>query len=170
MKMRQIGIGNSRSIFIFCLFVLGVKAGLAADASTCDVYAKAAVATNDRALRMGCTVANSSARWQSDYNNHYNWCLSANSTALVAEASGRDNDIRPCELLSTKCETYAEQAVRQFNRSKQLNCGFSASTQPLGRWMDNHRKHYDWCMTARPEWLGSEAQARSDALSRCLTQ
>lgn len=170
MKIRHICNSTSISLFIFCLFVLSAKTGFTADASTCDVYAKAAVAINDRALRMGCTVANSSVRWQSNYNNHYNWCLSVNSAALVSEASGRDNDIRPCEVLSTKCENYAEQAVRQFNRNKQLNCGFSPTTQPSGRWMDNHRGHYDWCMKAQPEWLASESQARADALSRCLTQ
>lgn len=142
----------------------------AADTGTCDVYAKNAVADNDRATRMGCGFANTNARWQSNYNNHYGWCLNAPSAALVSEAAGRDADMRPCESLSTRCEAYAEQATRQFRRSQQLACGFSPTTTPPGRWMDNHRGHYDWCMQAKPEWLTGEAQARTEALNRCLSQ
>lgn len=140
------------------------------NATTCDIYAKDAVGDNNLAFRLGCGFANSNARWQSNYNNHYGWCLSTSSAALVSESAARDADMRPCQVKATQCETYAEQAVRQFNRNKQLGCGFSLATQPTGRWMDNHRGHYDWCMKAKPEWLSSEAKARTDSLTRCISQ
>ncbi|WP_020560211.1 hypothetical protein [Thiofilum flexile] len=142
----------------------------AADSSTCEVYARNAVAANDRAARMGCGFASSNARWQSNYNSHYGWCLNASSSALVSEAAGRDNDLRPCMSLSTRCESYAEQATRQFGRSQLLNCGFTPQSNPTGRWSNDHKSHYGWCMTAKPEWLTSEANARSTALSQCFSQ
>lgn len=140
------------------------------NAATCDIYAKDAVGDNNLATRLGCGFANSNARWQSSYNNHYGWCLSTTSAALLSESSARDGEIHPCMVKSTQCETYAEQAVKQFNRNKQLGCGFSPASQPAGRWMDNHRGHYDWCMKAKPEWLTSENQARTDNLTRCINQ
>lgn len=124
----------------------------AADPATCEVYARNAASANDRAVRMGCGFANNNARWQSNYNNHYGWCLTAASAALVSEAAARDADMRPCEVLSTQCETYAEQATRQFSRSQQLGCGFNPQSNPAGRWSNDHKSHYSWCMSAKPEW------------------
>lgn len=156
--------------------ILIISAGMLAlpayanNAATCDIYAKDAVADNNLAARLGCGFANTNARWQSNYNNHYGWCMGTSSAALISESAARDTDMRPCQVKSTQCEDYATQAVRQYNRNKQLNCGFSPNSQPPGRWMDNHRGHYDWCMKAQPAWLGSEAKARTDGLTRCITQ
>ena len=141
---------------------------LAADAATCEVYAKAAVTANDRASRMACPIANSGPRWQSNYNNHYQWCLGAATAALVGESNGRDQEMITCEIRSSQCEAYAEQSTRQYARNQQLQCGFTPATAPAGRWSDNHKGHYGWCMTAQPEWRASESKARADALNHCF--
>lgn len=164
-----------KRLIMSALLALGMLSSLssfswAADPATCEVYARNAVAANDRAVRMGCGFASSNARWQSNYNNHYGWCLGAGSGALVSEAAARDADMRPCESLSTQCERYAEQATRQFGRSQLLGCGFTPQSHPVGRWSNDHKSHYGWCMTAKPEWRNSEASARSTALTQCLTQ
>jgi hypothetical protein len=35
------------------------------------------------------------------------------------------------------------------------------------RWQADSRNHYQWCLTARPEWLASETKARNDHLVHC---
>jgi hypothetical protein len=68
----------------------------AASVATCRNYAREAV--NDYKL----TVANSKCRvksdprWQTNYENHYKWCLTAPVEWVRAEEKARDTHLRRC--------------------------------------------------------------------------
>jgi hypothetical protein len=63
-----------------------------------------------------------------------------------------------------KCDRYAATAVDQAKRNFQGNCGGTG-----GRWSDDFRSHYDWCLnqTEPGAALKAEQQARDDTLANC---
>lgn len=67
--------------------------------------------------------------------------------------------------LPERCNTYATQAVQQYQTAQRLLCGISRDA----RWQDNTDAHYNWCMQSKgnPAWLNAENKARSDAISQC---
>lgn len=70
--------------------------------------------------------------------------------------------------LPERCETYAREAVQQFETAQQQNCGISADA----RWHTDYNAHYGWCMQAKgsANALSAESRARAHALNLCRQQ
>lgn len=60
----------------------------------CDRYAKDAVSQNEVNSRDQCGLAG--ARWQSNYGNHFGWCLNVLPRDADAERGARQNDLANC--------------------------------------------------------------------------
>jgi hypothetical protein len=69
----------------------------AADAAFCQNYANAAINQVRGALaNPGCAARIQGARWSSDFQVHYNWCLSQPYAAAGAERDARTSFLRAC--------------------------------------------------------------------------
>lgn len=60
----------------------------------CRKYASDAVAQNGVNLSRGCGYTG--PRWQSNWNNHYNWCQTVNSEFAISEDNARKKGLRDC--------------------------------------------------------------------------
>jgi hypothetical protein len=68
----------------------------AASAQKCDNYAKRAVQQFKISQRFRkCNLA-ADGRWQTNFANHYNWCLTAPVAWLNAEQGARDTHLYRC--------------------------------------------------------------------------
>jgi hypothetical protein len=63
-----------------------------------------------------------------------------------------------------RCANYARNAVDDYATMRRFR---ECLIRDSPRWQPNYRNHYQWCLTARPEWLASEAKARDAHLVRC---
>lgn len=77
-----------------CSDPLPPRVSKGAQEQACDQYAKAAIQQNqqNRDRRCGYT----GGRWQSDYGNHYGWCMKVDKSAADAEARAREADLAKC--------------------------------------------------------------------------
>lgn len=134
----------------------------------CSAYAHQAVGQNEDNLRRGCGY--SGARWQSNYDNHYNWCMVDGwmMDGTTHESRARAEDLSKCKPKENKvefCNSYARNAVRQNTENQQRACGFGGD-----RWQSNFDAHYNWCQGAGKESVNSEQAARVQDLARCTTR
>jgi hypothetical protein len=60
----------------------------------CSSYATRAVRQNEAALTLNCGFTGGG--WQSDFNNHYNWCLTASPEQINKEDWIRRSKLRSC--------------------------------------------------------------------------
>jgi hypothetical protein len=95
----------SRTIAIFALAVsLPAFPVLAASQGACQEYARSAVhdfeAGTAPANAKKCRIK-TDARWQPNFQNHYNWCLTAPTAWLLAERKARDDRLLACGARST---------------------------------------------------------------------
>jgi hypothetical protein len=111
-KLLLFGEAGSRSAFYppkaalatLLLFALSFSAtpGRAADDTTCQKYARAAVEDYKLTTTAGraCHVK-TDPRWQPYYNNHYKWCRTAPAEWVRSEAKARDLHLLKCGARST---------------------------------------------------------------------
>ncbi|WP_020394015.1 DUF6006 family protein [Thiolinea disciformis] len=101
-----------------------------------------------------------------------NWQLTYNSSTQVANGWTTWRGQRyPLSCwkgdtpLPTRCQNYANEAIRHYETAKNLSCGFD----PDARWHNNYNNHYGWCMQVggQPNTLEAEDLARSTAISIC---
>lgn len=65
---------------------------------------------------------------------------------------------------NTRCANYAQDAVDDYKTMRRhQECVIPDDP----RWQPNYQNHYQWCLTARREWLVSEKKARDGHLVRC---
>lgn len=81
---------------------------------------------------------------------------------LVQLGPGRQETLPPPE--NERCANYARGAVADYAAMRRVKKCFIPDSP---RWQPHYRNHYQWCLTARPEWLTSEAKARNAHLLRC---
>jgi hypothetical protein len=67
----------------------------------CAQYARRAVSLNQENLQRGCRYTG--GRWTSDYQGHYNWCLSAPPSAVASETRAREESIKKCQSKPKDC-------------------------------------------------------------------
>lgn len=60
----------------------------------CDQYAKAAVSQNEENIRKKCGYRGDN--WQSNYKNHFGWCLGADKNTIEAQRRGRNEALLKC--------------------------------------------------------------------------
>ena len=128
----------------------------------CDSYAKRAVEQNEENIRNQCGF--SGRRWQSIYNNHYNWCLSVSKRSSDSGTRKRDNDLQNCiRGREGPCKRYAETAVKQNNENIRKDCGFCGQ-----RWQSSFDNHFKWCLEQPQNARALETKAREKLLNKCI--
>jgi hypothetical protein len=60
----------------------------------CDIYARIAVAQNEAATTNNCNVAG--GRWNSNYQYHYQWCLSVPGSSTTEDTTQRQYILTKC--------------------------------------------------------------------------
>jgi hypothetical protein len=63
-----------------------------------------------------------------------------------------------------RCNRYANDAVHDY---KQMRDDPKCLIGDGPRWQANYQNHYQWCLTARPEWVKNETKLRNDHLMHC---
>ena len=63
-----------------------------------------------------------------------------------------------------RCASYARAAISDYATMRRSG---QCTVADGPRWHADYRKHYQWCLTARPEWLVSERKARDSHLMQC---
>ena len=127
----------------------------------CDSYAKRAIEQNEENIRNRCDFRGK--RWQSDYNNHYNWCRSAAKRSADSETRKRDKDLQNCiRGREGPCKRYAETAVKQNEQNIQKDCGFCGQ-----RWQSSFDNHFQWCLKQPQSARALETKAREKLLKQC---
>lgn len=133
----------------------------------CRDYAEEAVQQNGENRRLGCNLTG--GRWTSDYNRHFNFCMSAGREARAEESDARRRALRRCREAeggggdrAEACRDYAAEAVAQQRENRRLSCNFTGA-----RWQSSSATHYEWCMNASREERQAESRARARDLLHC---
>ena len=128
----------------------------------CDDYAKRAVQQYEENIKFNCNNK-VSRRWQSNYNNHYNWCKNSSRKAADLETRERDRLLKNCLVRREgPCKKYAEAAVAQNDQNVQKGCGFCGP-----RWQSNYNNAYDWCLSQGQPARDAETKTRERLLRQC---
>ncbi len=142
-----------------CILGAQTPAARAADAQQCQRYANDAVHANDQNNALGCNLAG--PQWQSNFSNHYNWCLGQPDDALSSETHLRDQAIESCG----RCVDYAREAVSQNEQNLSRSCGYSGP-----QWQSDYNAHFGWCLTMSADAVRSERDLRIQALGFCTNK
>ena len=128
----------------------------------CDAYARTAIEQAELAKRAGCRGI-SGPRWDSTYQDHYNWCLQNPQGGRDFEAQARTQALNACRESVDACEAYARTAIEQTQLAKRAGCqGISGP-----RWDSTYEDHYNWCLQNPQGGRDFEAKARAQALNAC---
>ena len=87
--------------------------------------------------------------------------VAASVTLAQLEPPRRDT-LPPPE--NQRCANYAHSAVSDYATMRRFRQCFIPDNP---RWQADYRNHYQWCLTARPEWRTSESKARDGHLVHC---
>ena len=131
--------------------------------ATCRNYARNAVNHNNLNRQRRCGYSGS--RWQSNYRNHYSWCLRAPQFRRTQEHNARARDLNRCGARGNKaaiCRNYANAAWNAQRSNVNRRCGYRGT-----RWQFSRANHYNWCMRAPAFRRNQETNARNAALNRC---
>lgn len=137
-----------------------------ADEARCTTYANEAVRASRANTAEGCGFTG--LRWTSNRNEHFNWCMDNPESASRTESRARNAELTSCRASSEEedtveaCRNYSNAAIRAFNESERLECGFSGP-----RWTGSRRAHTDWCLSATPDQRAAEQRGRDRDLQRC---
>ncbi|WP_206530111.1 PAN domain-containing protein [Nordella sp. HKS 07] len=134
----------------------------------CRDYSVRAVQQNDENLRLRCNFTGSS--WQSNRDEHFNWCMSASRADREREDRNRINKLAECRSSGggggggreDECRDYAEEAVTGAREARDLGCGYTGA-----RWSQRYGEHYNWCLGATREQVRAERTARAQDLRSC---
>lgn len=132
----------------------------------CTSYAKRAVKAQERNQREGCRFRG--ARWQSNYDNHFNWCMRVPRSAAESESRARQQQLQTCKRRSSGgtnegyCNAYAKRAVNAHKQNVRNRCGFRGA-----RWHGNYDRHYQWCLRVPKNTAESESKGRQQQLKGC---
>jgi len=67
----------------------------------CEQYARRAVSMNQENLNRNCRYTG--ARWTSDYQGHYNWCIKAPRSTVDSETRAREGELKNCQVKPKDC-------------------------------------------------------------------
>lgn len=150
--------------------VSGVKAIDTSDREDlCRDYSVRAVQQNDENLRLRCNFTG--AGWQSNRDQHFNWCMTASRADREREDRNRVNKLAECRSgggggggggREDECRDYAEEAVTTAREARDLGCGFSGP-----RWSQRYGEHYSWCLSATRDQVRAERTGRAADMRSC---
>ena len=129
----------------FTVGLLFILIGLAyvQDDISCAQYAKKAVEQFNEGKANNCDGI-IGPRWSSDYQQHFNWCMTVPLAQSDSERKAREEHLRKCKgkpVLVEKCDQYATFAVSQNNENLMRTCAFTGP-----RWSSDYQYHYNWCV------------------------
>ncbi len=166
-KISERASAPSRCIVVAGVWMLAFDATSRTEAASpgfCDRYARTAIGQNQENSSRRCGFRG--ARWQSNYDNHYNWCRRVNRAVANSETNARVSQLRQCRGRAggsnAFCDRYARTAISQNRRNLSLRCGFGG-----GRWQSNYGNHYSWCRRVSRSQASSETNARVAQLRQC---
>jgi hypothetical protein len=131
--------------------------------SWCRQYANNAVSQHRQNLQHKCGYGG--PRWQDNFDNHYNWCLTASIKRTKAEDKSRQNDVETCRRINARCRAYASTAVAQHRQNLSMGCGYGGPA-----WQENYNNHYNWCRGETRRITDRETQGRTQALRDCAAR
>jgi hypothetical protein len=110
------------------------------------------------------------AEWSGGYDKAYEWCRKNQNRASHDALREARQALSACLVRGggpfvERCDKYAHEAVRQYDRARRNECGFGGS-----RWSGSYRRHYQWCLSVDPWDSRNEEQFRKDELERCIAQ
>jgi hypothetical protein len=130
----------------------------------CEPYANTAVAQNNENVQRHCGF--SGARWSSDFNMHFNWCMTVAPAIADGETQARVNDLARCRTqvdpARARCEQYTRTAISQNDENLRRRCGYTGA-----RWHADYQVHFDWCLRAGERATESETRIRVEDLRKC---
>ena len=132
----------------------------------CQLYAQNAVSAFQEIRNMSCSgQPHSGARWQDNYDNHYNWCLNVNSAAVQNERRYRENLLRVCrkEPSALGCHNIASAAVEWATLNFNKNCGYTGP-----RWIISYDDHLAYCLSAPSAAVMNEHALRFSLINLCV--
>ena len=131
----------------------------------CNDYAQRAVNQQSRNKQSGCGFKG--ARWQLNFQNHFNWCMKVSKGKANGERNARKKQLSQCTgggggSKASFCNSYAQKAVNQQNANLTRGCGFKGA-----RWQLNYQNHRNWCMKVSKAQANGERNARTQQLKSC---
>jgi len=158
---------NAKSLMALVLLAAGTSAAHAGHSvAACKEYAQNAVNQVHTLDAAGCQGAPGDSLWSGNYDQHYQWCISANGD-LGHEFKRRRLAIEACQRHSdAECRKYADNAVNQTREAVRNSCPHIGP--PV--WSENFQGHYDWCKNNPNADLGHEFKTRRVALESCKAQ
>ena len=155
----------------------GSSSGSASKQRYCADYATAAVEASDRNLSGQCGFKG--ARWDSDYDAHFNWCLGSTRDQVDAETNARSSLLTQCldntgnsgdsgtgnadQAQGVLCAHYARVSVVQSETNIKAACGY---TNPK-RWQTNPEYYRQRC-NDDPSTAADEVASRETYLRKCF--
>ncbi len=147
---------------IVLFLIISILISFSANAQFCNKYADKAVSQYQLAKKNNLPNINWSL-WTDDWNGHLIWCKSVSHDVANKETAKRqaylDKYIKNNKNQTKEdfCNTYADDAVNQYNKAKQLLI-------PQGpEWSSDRNEHYQWCMQV-PENVAKDRQALRKAI------
>ena len=136
----------------------------------CINYGNKAVIQHRKNRNRGCGYSGS--RWQSNFNNHFNWCLGVSKATSDSETRARRNLLAQCRNSgggggggggkTAICDAYARTAVSQHRINLNRGCGYSGT-----RWQSSYNNHFGWCLGVSTAASSSETRARRNLILQC---
>jgi hypothetical protein len=134
----------------------------------CQRFAETADEISRSAGENDCQL--SQTEWLGGYGVAYDWCRKNKNKASDAALSGARSALSSCLArgggpYAKRCDTYARNAVKQYDKARRAECGFTGR-----HWNNSYRRHYQWCLKVDPWDVGNQTEVRDNALKRCLAQ
>ena len=137
-----------------------------ANNAECDGYAKRSVQQANAARQRNCGPLFGGPQWGTDYNGHYNWCMTVRVKTANHESTLRDESLSKCGF----CQNYQQQTQAQVEGAKAQGCIDALRNRGrdmANRWGDNYGGHYEFCMWQPRKFINQELGARGNELNHC---
>jgi hypothetical protein len=135
-------------------------------AAVCSQYARRGVEQNQENLTRKCGYSGSA--WHSDHNSHYNWCMTAERSAIDGGMRWRDDELKKCGAVGdnrARCDQYARRGVEQNQENGRRGCHYTGQA-----WHSDYNSHFNWCMTVDKNASDGGTRWRDDELKKCGTR
>jgi hypothetical protein len=114
--------------------------------------------------------------WHSNFKTHYKWCMS-NTKESYKKTKMRNKKLTVCKanLAADRkkvgwCTDYADKAVAQYRRNRELKCGYEGLGVVDWKWHGNKKKHFNWCLGTYDSTPDQETAWREKQLKKCEAQ
>ena len=116
-----------------------------------------------------CGAAHRKVHGVTGFENPNHWCNLALRGATAQTAPSAPKPPPPqVTLTNQQCIDYAKSALNDYEQAIKFGqCAVRIKSQPPGRWTNQFRHHYDWCVTVQQAARYSEIKQRDNLLIGC---